>query len=128
MISNGSPTFSPGSQLGLDLDGLQPGSTVTATIFSAPTVLGQFTANSSGVVDASTSIPTNIATGSHRIRLEMVGSDGRAIAIWLGVEVQGTPLQLPATGTDAPNLMVLAVMMSLIGVLGVVASRRRHMM
>ncbi|MFN5604825.1 MAG: LPXTG cell wall anchor domain-containing protein [Actinomycetes bacterium] len=126
--NGGSTTFAPGSRMAMTLDGLRPGSTVTATIFSDPTSLGQFTVSSSGVVDATFSIPSNIALGSHRIRLEMVGNDGRAIAVWLGVEVQGTPLQLPATGTDASNLMVLAFMTSLIGVLGVVASRRRHMM
>ncbi len=126
--SNASPTFTPGSQVGMNLDGLQPGSTVTATIFSAPTVLGQFTANMSGVVDASTSIPANIAAGSHRIRLEMVGNDGRAVTVWLGVQVQGTPLQLPVTGSDSPSLALLALVSTLIGAIGVVASRRRHML
>ena len=102
-------TFEPGARITLSLGGLQPNSAATATLFSTPVSLGNFTADSAGALNTSFSLPMGAESGSHRIRLEMVGNDGRAITLWLGIDVSATTLTLPATGWSQQSMLMLAV-------------------
>ena len=115
-----------GRPLRLRLTGLRPGSIVTATLFSTPMPLGSVTADESGVVDASLTVPDQAPAGRHRLRLEVTDREGRSIEVWAGVEVDPGSVQLPATGSSAP--VVPALMLLLAGAVTLGGTRRRRHM
>jgi len=123
--SGAAGTLSAGASMALTLNGLQPGSSATATLFSTPTSLGSFTVGASGTLSANIAVPRSVESGSHRLRLEMTAASGDAITVWLGVTVEQVPSYLPATGTNTLPYAHIAIWILMLGLATVVVSRRR---
>lgn len=123
--SGAAGTLAAGASMALTLNGLQPGSSATATLFSTPTSLGSFTVGSSGTLSADIAVPRSVESGSHRLRLEMTAANGDAITVWLGVNVDQVPSYLPATGSSTLPHAHVAVWILMFGLAAVVVSRRR---
>lgn len=114
-----------------------PGSTVTITMYSDPVVLGTAIADSLGNVEATVTIPTGAALGSHLIELAGTGRDGQPTVMGVSIAVQlsslgtgatgtstGTPL--PVTGTESTGLATAGVALVVAGGLVVLATRKRR--
>lgn len=112
-----------GTSFVLSLRGLQPGSKAVATIFSTPTSLGSYPAGADGTLRTSIKIPSNLPSGAHRLRLELVDLNGREIAVWLGLRVETPGRYLPTTGAPAGSAFGLALFLVALGII-LVATRR----
>ena len=113
----------PGRPLRFNLAGLRPSSSAVATLFSTPTRLGELTADASGTVAGTMAVPDRVEAGAHRMRLEVVDRSGRAIEVWLGVDVQPSDVQLPATGGSTPIAPAAVLVLTGMALLG--SARRR---
>ncbi len=122
---NSPASLAPGSSLNLTIGGLAPGSSASATIFSTPTSLGEFTVGANGRLSTGVSIPRGLAAGTHRLRLAMTAANGDEITFWVGVTVPPSALQLPTTGSSDGNTAVLAGWLLVIGIGLTVSARRR---
>lgn len=113
----------PGRPLRFNLAGLRPSSSAVATLFSTPTRLGELAADADGTVAGTMAVPDRVEAGEHRMRLEVVDSAGRAIEVWLGVDVQPSDVQLPATGGLPPITPAAVLVLTGLALLG--SARRR---
>lgn len=118
-------SLAPGSSMNLTIGGLAPGSSASATIFSTPTSLGEFTVDANGRLSTGVAIPRGLAAGSHRLRLAMTAANGDDITFWVGVTVPPSVLQLPTTGSSDAAMAVTATWLLAIGI-GLTATARRR--
>jgi hypothetical protein len=109
-------SVTPGSTLAIDLTGLKPNTSTTATLFSTPTSLGEVKVDATGRLGGSFTIPRNIEAGAHRLRLEMTAANGDPVTFWLGIDVTTLPLQLPVTGSNESTTAVIALWALLLGI------------
>lgn len=114
-----------GSPVALAVMGLQPQSAINATLFSTPISLGSLAVDPSGAALSSIMIPAIADGGVHRLRLETTDKDGRALTLWIGLEISERALQLPVTGDESDTLAVIAVWL-MIGGVGLCAGVRRR--
>jgi hypothetical protein len=105
----------PGSSFNLSLQGLKPGSQVVATLFSQPTTLGTFLASTTGTITSKVKIPETLIDGPHRLRVDIVDQNNRAIAVWTGIRVLSDISVLPATGRSSLPTMFNALWVLLAG-------------
>ncbi len=84
-----SQTVAAGGSLEVNSSGWQPGSTVTATMYSTPVRLGQVTVGTDGSFVTQFQVPTNAANGSHRLELTGIGADGQPAVVNLAITVTG---------------------------------------
>jgi len=119
-ITNNVP-FALGERFTASYPGFKPFEVVTLVLHSTPQNVGTFTADASGVVTVSFSIPAGTAAGSHS--LTMSGNLGTSFAQALTVS---SSRSLAYTGTDvAPQLAVGVALLLVGGGLTVVARRRK---
>ena len=118
-------SLAPGSSMNLTIGGLAPGSSASATIFSTPTSLGEFTVDANGRLSTGITVPRGLAAGSHRLRLAMTAANGDDITFWVGVTVPPSVLQLPTTGSSDVAMAVTATWLLAIGI-GLTATARRR--
>ncbi len=114
-----------GDSVTVTASGFQPGEEVVATLFSTPISLGSATADSTGGLVATFTIPADIEPGDHRI--ELVGrSSGRtvsvAIEVLAPVGVEGSR-NLPATGAGLLAQTAVALGLLLVGRASLVGGR-----
>jgi len=101
-----------GRPVRITLGGLQPRSSAVMTLFSTPMHLGDAIVDQDGVFSGLVNVPDSAAAGAHRIRLEVIDRAGRAIELWVGVDVQPRQMQLPATGGSAPVGLALVLLLA----------------
>lgn len=102
----------PGEQVTIGGSDFKPNTTVTATMFSTPTVLGTFTTNSSGSFTGSVTIPSSASIGTHTIVLSGTNYAGSNASVTLSLEVIGL------ADTGSANIAYLAMVASLLVMAG----------
>ena len=117
----GSGTVEQGGTLTVELSGLTPGQTVSATLFSDPIVVDAIpTANAQGEITFIVGIPADFDTGAHTLVLESEGYE--SVEIPVTVVAAGS---LAATGAEVPwGLALIAAFLVVIG--GTIAVTRRR--
>jgi LPXTG-motif cell wall-anchored protein len=118
-ITNGTP-FTLGEHFSASYPGFKPFEVVTIVLHSTPQNVGTFTADASGVVTVSFSIPAGTVSGSHS--LTMSGSLGTSFAQALTVS---SSRSLAYTGTDVTAPLTVGGSLLLVGGGLLVAARRR---
>jgi len=109
-----------GERFSASYPGFKPFEVVTLVLHSTPQNVGTFTANGSGVVTVSFTIPAGTAAGSHS--LMMTGSMGTSFAQALKVS---SSRSLAYTGTDVAGPLAIGGVLLLVGGGLTVAARRR---
>lgn len=71
--------LTPGGTLQVDSGGYQPGSPVTFTVHSTPTVLGSITADKNGNARGWLTIPDDVQLGAHQLVVSSMSKDGKYI-------------------------------------------------
>ncbi|MEY3341456.1 MAG: hypothetical protein RLZZ269_1367 [Actinomycetota bacterium] len=104
-------TMSPGEPITVTYGGFTPGEIVHLWVNSTPQLIGTGTADSTGSVTITGSIPTGLPAGSHSLVLYAPLS-GTGVRQSISV----VPATLPVTGTDG-SLVPLAVSLLLAGVI-----------
>ncbi len=84
-----SRTVSAGGTLEVNSSGWQPGSSVTATMYSTPVRLGEVRVDATGSFVTEFSVPASAANGSHRLELTGIGADGQPAVVNLAITVTG---------------------------------------
>lgn len=94
-----------GKTFTIHLSGFKPGSPVDIVIHSTPLDLGTFTADATGAVDATLTLPSNFPAGAHTITASGIDAAGKPfiLASPLTVAAAGSTLgtTTSATGTSA---------------------------
>lgn len=91
-------------------------------VHSTPRLLDTVSADSSGRVSASVTVPVDAPVGEHTLRLSGRDSAGASVTEELGLTVVAS-WTLPATGVDLQVPMIAALLL-LFGLVAVVAARR----
>ena len=115
-----------GEQLALRYAGFQPGEPVTVVLHSTPVPLGTFSADTSGVVGMTVTIPASTEAGAHTITLSGPVTGDRAISFRLAAQQTARAAAGPPAEAGDPTLpAVLGGAVVLLGAGGVVWWRRR---
>jgi len=69
--------LTPGGTLQVNSGGYQPGSPVTFTVHSTPTVLGSITADKNGYARGWLPIPDDVQLGAHQLVVSSISKDGK---------------------------------------------------
>ncbi len=88
----------PHATFNIQLDGLQPNSTGNADLASTPTTLGTFTADSTGKVDVTFTVPANIPAGDHTLSVDVKSFSGEPLHLWQIVTIYGADGDLDEDG------------------------------
>ncbi|MEO8221032.1 MAG: LPXTG cell wall anchor domain-containing protein, partial [Specibacter sp.] len=125
----------PGGRLTITGKGFKPGTKASFTLHSTPVLLGTAVADANGVVTLLVSLPVDVAPGKHRIVIDGVGVDGKALQVSAALTVTGaatsattTPAaedDLANTGANATVLGGLAVLLLMAGAAVFVMNRRK---
>jgi hypothetical protein len=118
-VTAGTP-FTLGERFSASYPGFKPFEVVTLVLHSTPQNVGTFTANASGVVTVSFTIPAGTVAGSHS--LTMSGNLGTSFAQALTV---ASSRSLAYTGTDVATPLAVGGSLLLVGGALLVAARRR---
>ncbi|MEN9805480.1 MAG: hypothetical protein RIS41_2327 [Actinomycetota bacterium] len=104
-------TMSPGEPITVTYGGFTPGEIVHLWVNSTPQLIGSGTADATGSVTITGSMPSGITVGSHSLVLyaPLSGTGVRQV-------ISVAPLTLPVTGTDV-SLVPLAMSLLLAGVI-----------
>lgn len=103
--------------------GFLPGSIVDIWLFSEPRYLGSLTVAADGTFMGDVDL-LNIAVGEHTLQVNGISRSGAQRSANLGVIVNPTTVELPATGAGTHDALPIALLV-LTGGLVVLASRRR---
>ena len=121
-----------GGAVTVSCTGWQAGSTVGVVLTSDPVTLPSLTADSTGKLAGTITIPTNTAPGAHTLTLSGKDSSGanRTLTAGITVTAAGSTTSavgsVPRTGSDVgPQLLVALLLVGAGGVLVEVARRRR---
>ncbi|MBB2976927.1 hypothetical protein FHX49_002515 [Microbacterium endophyticum] len=123
-----SSTASQGGSIVVTASGFEPGEAVQIWIHSTPVLLWSGAASSSGAVNQTVVIPSDLEPGTHRI--EVRGAESGSV--WLSVTVSGSGsgASLANTGFDTATLAWLTMAALLVfgtgGALVVAGARRRR--
>ncbi len=120
------PTPAPGQTVTVSGAGFAPNSTVTVVLDPGAAGLGSATASGAGAVSASVVIPAS-ASGTRTIVLSGTASNGSPLSLSVAVNIGGAADDIPTTGSDVMQTVVLAVGAIAAGAfLWVAAARRRR--
>jgi hypothetical protein len=121
----GKQALTPGQALTLRYAGFQPGEQVTLVMHSTPVTLGTFTADPSGVVTMTVSIPASAEAGSHRLTLSGPQTGDRTVGFRLADPTKGRSDVAPTAGSDLTLPLALVGSVLLVaGAGGGIAVRR----
>lgn len=123
-------TVTPGGTLSFSASGYTPGETAQGTVFSTPIVVGKWTANSSGVVSGSFTVPTSLSPGTHTFQLAGLTSGvikSAQFTVVAGSSSSSTSgkSSLPFTGANVMPLVGAGAALVLGGGAAVAVARRR---
>jgi hypothetical protein len=109
-------TVSGGNQVTIQSSGWKANSDVTITLHSTPVVLGTVTADASGAVSATETIPSGTAVGSHTIELTGTDPSGAPRDVTAQINVtSGGSGSLPRTGAAIAAMVGVALVLFLGG-------------
>jgi hypothetical protein len=125
------PILATNQVITITIDGLTPGATYDVSLHSTPIALGTVTANASGVVTYSFTVPASLAAGTHSVQLAGPGGVIAAAFVFQAAAsnpatAAGTGSSLANTGFAAASISVLALLMLVVGA-GIVFSARRRL-
>ncbi len=118
-------TVTAGDQVRLCGEGFLPGEQVQAFVHSTPRQIGLVTADASGRVDASLTVPADLAPGTHRFELRGVSSGLSVLSADVTVTSSLAAAPLPRTGVDARTLLLGGLGLLVAGLVVMAAARRR---
>jgi 5'-nucleotidase len=106
-------TVGGGNQVTIDSSGWKASSDVTITLHSTPVVLGTVTADASGNVHATETIPSGTAVGAHTIELTGTDPTGapRDVTSQITVTTGSGGGSLPRTGAAIAAMVGVALVM-----------------
>ncbi len=107
-------------------DGFAPGSTGTAVLYSDPVVLGRATADGAGRITLTVTVPSSTPAGVHTLQLQGVGADGRPRVLSSSLRVTAPAGGIPRTGSDAQDLLLVALALLGAGMLAEGTRLRRN--
>lgn len=102
--------------------GYGPGTSAPIYFLSTPVLLTTVTADGSGVVRATVTIPANAAAGAHTIEVRGTGANGAALTRSLAFSVVSG---LPRTGNNLLSPALWASVLLVLGAASVLMSRVR---
>ena len=105
----------PGGHVTITGGGFKPGSTAQIILHSDVVVLNAVTADGSGVVAATVSIPPNTAAGVHTLEIRGGAADGSTRSLSAAITVA----TLPRTGSGSTRLLVWSLVVAIAGAAGV---------
>jgi LPXTG-motif cell wall-anchored protein len=117
------------------VSGYQPGTEVSFTIASTPTLLGKSIANAAGVATITAPLPGDIGAGPHSITSSGIGMNGQPLVLTTQTPVsqvaadnaaRNAGLTLPRTGSDSSGLIKVGVLLLALGGGAVLISRKRR--
>jgi hypothetical protein len=103
--------------------GFLPGSLVHVWIFSEPVYLGALAVAGDGTFDGDVQL-NGVPVGQHTLQVNGISFDGVDRTADLGVLVVASPPQLPTTGAELWEFLLLAVLLLLLGLLVISGHRR----
>ncbi len=110
--------------------GLEPGSQADVWAFSTPVLVGVATVAADGTLSESFLLPDSLKPGQHTLQINALRADGSSYSAATGIEIVAAPVaaagSLAATGADSRMLALWALGLVGVGVLPLVASRRRR--
>ncbi len=124
------PEAVPGQTVTFTATGFAPGSDVETFICSTPISLGTFTADSSGAVSQSLTIPAGTVLGAHTIAAVGKRANGLDQVAYAAVTVVSTSSgssssgTLPTTGSDNGKLVAMGAALMVLGAAAVFGSTR----
>jgi LPXTG-motif cell wall-anchored protein len=135
-VSDGA-TLAGGAKLSVTADGFTSGETVTITVQSTPVVLATVTADGSGVITTTVTLPASLAAGDHTLTVTGATSTATASLAFVVVAAGsggGTGSEpgtgtgsgsLPDTGANIAGPLAIAFGLLVAGAVLVLGSRRR---
>jgi hypothetical protein len=120
--SSTSLTVSPGDSITVHGTGFKADSTVTATLHSAPVVLGTVHTNAQGSFTGTFTIPSNTTLGQHVLTLSGLDPNGNEISSTLSLTVSN----LPTTGSNSLQAILLAITFLFAGSMLIFAVRMKR--
>ena len=114
-----------GQSFTVTVTGFKAGSAVTFVLHSAAANLGTFTANASGSVTASLTVPSGFAAGAHTLTASGVAPDGSARILSAPLTVKASGSSLPFTGFELGAASLLGAGLLGAGTLAVMSGRKR---
>ncbi len=93
--------FRPGARVAFTGVGFDPGGRVIVELRSDPVVLGTFTADESGIVDATVTIPADTPAGEHTLAMLDVSAGGQQVLVNVDIDA-GAPAT-PANPSEPSN-------------------------
>lgn len=113
---DGTTNVSTGGQLTIQGSGYAPNSNALIVVRSNPQTLGTATADDSGNVTATVTIPTDLPRGPHTIDMEGFDPAGDPLLLQQSITVQpATPLWVPLIGLIALSALAAAITLQLRG-------------
>jgi hypothetical protein len=131
-------TLVPGQTFTITATGFASGAETTATFFSEPVVIARGTADGSGTVTLTATVPEDATLGTHTITVSGMGADGELLELSATVEVvapgagagpdadAGADGDLPRTGRNTLPLTGIAAALLAIGGAIVLGARGRR--
>jgi hypothetical protein len=104
--------------------GFLPGSLVHVWIFSDPVYLGALTVAADGTFEGDLAL-LGVPVGEHTLQVNGISFDGVDRTADLGVLIAASAPQLPTSGAEVWDYLLLAVLLVLLGLL-VISGRRRN--
>jgi hypothetical protein len=109
-------TLTNGQPVGVSCGGYAPASTVAVDLLSTPVRIGTLTANASGQVTGTVTIPQNTTAGSHTVRFTGTAPDGSTLVRTVAVSVSR---ELPRTGDETWTMLRYALLLMGVGLVAV---------
>jgi hypothetical protein len=117
-----SSSVAPGGRVTISGGGFAPGAQVQITVASTPTLLATVSADGSGSIQATVTIPSNLEPGTHTLSATGANPAGGTLVLTSTITVSGLAL----TGSNTGVLVGVALALLGAGVLLVVVTRRRR--
>ena len=108
-----------GGQVRVTMEGLVPGTTYTAYLFSTPTEIGRGTVGPDGRVDALFEVPKELEQGGHTLQVNGVGPNSEVVSLSLGLEV--------FEREDNTVLTATVIVLAILGAMFIPLQRRRRL-
>ncbi len=115
-------TVLQGQDVSVEAWGFAPDSSVEIWMNSTPQLLATVSADGSGRVSTSVTVPMDAMVGEHTLRLSGEGAAGAPLEQELGLSVVASSM-LPATGADL-SVPIGAALLVILGFVAVVSTRR----
>lgn len=118
-------TVAQGGSVTVSGSGFAPNASVSLTLFSDPVALGTLTANASGAISGSVTIPANAATGAHRIEAKGANNISGNNILSANIQVTSRGSSIARTGGPSDFLLPIGIAVVSFGILAFAWRERR---